>query len=312
MAMFLHAISGVLVILGMIAVGYVLAKRNWFDEASTKLIAKIVTQLALPCYMLSTIMTDFSTKELKALLPDLKFPVLSMSVLFVVSILVAHILHIRRNRQGLFESMFFISNTVFVGLAVNVALFGQKSLPYVLVYYMANTTFFWTLGVYLIGRDGGQRGHLNWRQTLKQIFSPPLLGFALAVVLVLLHVKLPPFLMADFGYIGGLTIPLSMIFIGISVANAGITHIRFNRYNLGVLFGSFLLAPALMSLLVLPSSMPVLMKQVFILQSAMPAMTNAPVVAKLYGADSDYAAIMVAETTILSLVVIPILILLMN
>jgi predicted permease len=154
MAMFLHAISGVLVILGMIAVGYVLAKRNWFDEASTKLIAKIVTQLALPCYMLSTIMTDFSTKELKALLPDLKFPVLSMSVLFVVSILVAHILHIRRNRQGLFESMFFISNTVFVGLAVNVALFGQKSLPYVLVYYMANTTFFWTLGVYLIGRDG--------------------------------------------------------------------------------------------------------------------------------------------------------------
>ena len=118
--------------------------------------------------------------------------------------------------------------------------------------------------------------------------------------------------MADFGYIGGLTIPLSMIFIGISVANAGITHIRFNRYNLGVLFGRFLLAPALMSLLVLPSSMPVLMKQVFILQSAMPAMTNAPVVAKLYGADSDYAAIMVAETTILSLVVIPILMLLMN
>lgn len=129
MAMFLHAIIGVLVILGMIAVGYVLAKRNWFDEASTKLIAKIVTQLALPCYMLSTIMTDFSTKELKALLPDLKFPVLSMSVLFVVSILVAHILHIRRNRQGLFESMFFISNTVFVGLALTSLCSAKKVCP---------------------------------------------------------------------------------------------------------------------------------------------------------------------------------------
>ncbi|MDT3391971.1 MAG: AEC family transporter, partial [Bacillota bacterium] len=47
--------------------------------------------------------------------------------------------------------------------------------------------------------------------------------------------------------------------------------------------------------------------QVFILQSAMPVMTNAPVVAKLYGADADYAALMVTESTLLSLVVIPIL-----
>ena len=52
---------------------------------------------------------------------------------------------------------------------------------------------------------------------------------------------------------------------------------------------------------------PVLMKQVFILQSAMPVMTNAPVVAKLYHADEKYAAIMVTETTLLSLIVIPLL-----
>ncbi|KRM12674.1 AEC family transporter [Paucilactobacillus suebicus] len=312
MDIFLHAVSGVFVILGMIVVGYFLSRAGWFDEHSKTLIAKLVTQLALPCYMLSTIMSDFTTKELKALLPDLKFPIISMSVLFVVAVIVSRILKIKQNHRGLFESMFFISNTVFVGLAVNVALFGERSLPYVLVYYMANTTFFWTLGVYLIGRDGGKTGHLDVRQTLKQIFSPPLLGFMLAVVLVLFHVKLPTFLMSDFRYIGGLTIPLSMIFIGIAVQSAGISHVKFNRDNLGVLFGRFLLAPALMSLLVIPSSMPILMKQVFILQSAMPAMTNAPVVAKLYGADSDYAAIMVAETTILSLIVIPVLMLIMN
>lgn len=62
-----------------------------------------------------------------------------------------------------------------------------------------------------------------------------------------------------------------------------------------------------MTLLVLPSSMPTLMKQVFILQAAMPVMTNAPVVSKLYNADADYAAIMVTETTLVSVIVIPIL-----
>lgn len=39
----------------------------------------------------------------------------------------------------------------------------------------------------------------------------------------------------------------------------------------------------------------------------MPVMTNAPVVAKLYGADADYAAIMVTESTVISMAVIPIL-----
>ncbi|KRK40066.1 AEC family transporter [Loigolactobacillus bifermentans] len=307
MGVFLQSVSGVFVILGMILVGYFLARAGWFDEKSSKLIARLVTQVALPCYMLDTITRDFTTAELKRLLPDLKFPVVSMLILFGISVAVARLIRIRHSRRGIFESMFFNSNTVFIGLPINMALFGDKSLPYVLVYYMANTTFFWTLGVYLIKRDGNSDEAFSWTETLKKVFSPPLLGFILAVILVLLHVKLPGFLMSDFSYIGGLTIPLSMIFIGIAIQGAGLRQMRLSRYSVGILVGRFILAPILMSALVLPSPMPVLMKQVFILQSAMPVMTNAPVVAKLYGADADYAALMVTETTLLSLIVIPIL-----
>lgn len=203
--------------------------------------------------------------------------------------------------------MFLNSNTVFVGLPVNMALFGSKSLPYVLVYYMANTTFFWTLGVYLIQRDGQGSAEFSLKATLKKVFSPPLLGFMVAVALVLLGIELPNWIMQDFNYIGNLTIPLSMIFIGTAIAGAGLPNIRIDRDSLGILLGRFIIAPLLMACLVLPTHMPILMKQVFILQAAMPVMTNAPVVSKLYHADADYAAIMVTETTLLSLVVIPIL-----
>ena len=44
----------------------------------------------------------------------------------------------------------------------------------------------------------------------------------------------------------------------------------------------------------------------------MPVMTNAPVVAKLYGADADYAAIMVTESTLLTMLIVPILMYLVN
>ncbi|MCW3779615.1 AEC family transporter [Levilactobacillus namurensis] len=307
MAVFIRSVSGVLIILVMIGLGYVLSRRGWFDDQAPKLIARLVTQIALPAYMISTITTKFSATTLKETLPDLRFPVLSMLIMFGLSIIAFHLFRINPKHRGLFESMFLNSNTVFVGLPVNEALFGPKSLPFVLVYYMANTTFFWTLGVYLIQRDGQGAGQFNLKTTLQKIFSPPLLGFIVGVILVLLNIQLPHWIMQDFQYVGGLTIPLSMIFIGTAIAGAGLQNIRVNRDSLGILLGRFIVAPVLMGCLVLPTGMPLLMKQVFILQAAMPVMTNAPVVSKLYHADSDYAAIMVTETTLLSLVVIPIL-----
>ena len=78
-----------------------------------------------------------------------------------------------------------------------------------------------------------------------------------------------------------------------------------------ILLGRVVGAPVLMAAIGYLSSLPTFMKQVFIIQSAMPVMTNAPVVAKLYGADSDYAAIMVTETTLATMIVIPILMVLM-
>ncbi len=160
--------------------------------------------------------------------------------------------------------------------------------------------------MYLIQRDGPQAAHFDLKQTLGKIFSPPLLGFMLGVVLVLLHVQLPSFLMATLGYVGDLTIPGSMFFIGIAMYQAGIKNIRFDREMLGVFSGRFVFAPLIMYALVVAAPVPLLMKQVFILQSCMPVMTNAPVVAKLYGADSKNAAITVSATTMFAIIVIPI------
>ncbi|WP_373842061.1 AEC family transporter [Limosilactobacillus sp.] len=307
LSIFLSAISGVLVILIMVVVGFVMNERGWFNVQSPRIISRLVTQVSLPCYMVTTIMHDFSADELKTLLPDLRYPVLSMIILFALSFAVARAIGIKRSHIGLFSSMFFNSNTVFIGLPINLALFGNASIPYVLVYYMANTTFFWTIGVWLIQRDGLHEAKIDVKTALKKIFSPPLLGFIVGVILVILHVKLPKFIMSDLSYIGGLTIPMSMIFIGIAISNAGLSRVRLTRDAWGILLGRFLFAPLLMAILVIPSSMSPLMKQVFILQAAMPVMTNAPVVSKLYHADSNYAAIMVTETTVLAVIVIPIL-----
>ena len=312
MQVFMESLSGVLVILGMILVGYCLTEHGWFKGDADKLIAKLVTQVSLPCYMLSTITGKFKAHELLEMLPDLRFPVLSMMILMAIAFALVRIFNIRKGRQGLFTSMFFNSNTIFVGLPINQALFGDRSIPYVLIYYMANTTIFWTLGTFFIQRDGEKGAKFDLKKTLGKVFSPPLLGFMLGIVLVLLDVRLPTFINRDLAYLGNLTIPLSMLFIGISVSHAGLAQMSLKKDNLLILLGRFVCAPLLMTVLVIHAPMPTLMKHVFILQSAMPVMTNAPVVANLYGADSSYAAVMVTETTLMSLIVVPILMIIMQ
>ena len=311
MDIFLRSISGILVILGMILVGFVIGEKGWFDDKSRGLLAKLVTQVALPCYMLYTITQRFTAADLLKMLPALQFPALSMVVLLGIATGVARIFAVRQDRRGLFISMFFNSNTIFVGLPINQALFGDDSIPYVLIYYMCNTTFFWTLGTYLIQRDGEGEAQFDLKTSLKKVFSPPLMGFLLGLVLVMLQIKLPAFLASDLQYLGNLTTPLSMIFIGLSVSHVGVKQLVLGKDQLLILLGRFLVAPLLMASIVYWTPLPSLMKQVFIIQSAMPVMTNAPVVARLYGADSDYAAVMVTETTLATMVVIPILMLLM-
>ena len=311
MDIFLRSISGILVILGVILVGFVIGEKGWFDDKSRGLLAKLVTQVALPCYMLYTITQRFTAADLLIMLPALRFPALSMVILLGIATGVARIFAVRQDRRGLFISMFFNSNTIFVGLPINQALFGDASIPYVLIYYMCNTTFFWTLGTYLIQRDGEGEAQFDLKTSLKKVFSPPLMGFLLGLVLVMLQIKLPAFLASDLQYLGNLTTPLSMIFIGLSVSHVGVKQLVLGKEQLLILLGRFLVAPLLMASIVYWVPLPSLMKQVFIIQSAMPVMTNAPVVARLYGADSDYAAVMVTETTLATMVVIPILMLLM-
>ena len=65
---------------------------------------------------------------------------LSMVILLGIATAVARIFAVKKERRGLFISMFFNSNTIFVGLPINQALFGDASIPYVLIYYTVSYT----------------------------------------------------------------------------------------------------------------------------------------------------------------------------
>ncbi|HET6450554.1 MAG TPA: AEC family transporter [Spirochaetia bacterium] len=306
----LAALGNVLSIVLAIGLGYALAKRGWFKGESAAVIPRLVVGVALPAYMVSTLLGGYDAAKLVALLPGLLLPAVTLVATYGIGRALAALLRMSPGRRGTFSSMFALSNAIFVGLPVNLVLFGDKSLPYVLLYYMANTTLFWTIGVYGIARDGAAVRHearppFFTRGSLRRIFSPPLVAFLAAIALILVGIKLPGFIMDFCRILGSMTTPLSMLFVGIVLSGVAWKTIRLDRDILLVFAGRFLVAPGLLLLIAVPSPLPLLMKEVLFVQAAMPAMTQTPILAARYGADAEFAGLGTALTTVLSLVTIP-------
>lgn len=302
-----NAVQSVFSIVIMIGIGYVLASKNWFDESSKALIPRLVTNVSLPPLMIYTLISNFDKKTLINSASGLIIPFLSIGTCYFIAKLAAKVINVKYERRGLFTAMFYASNTIFIGLPVNLALFGEKSVPSVLLYYVANTFIFWTVGIYDIRKYAeGKKDAIFSIKVLKNVFSPPLLGFIIGVLLIFLDVKLPYFFIDTCKYLGNLTTPLSMIFVGITMQSVKLSDIKVDKEMLALLLGRFVISPLVVY--VYTRFIPVLplMQKVFIIQAAMPVITQVAIISKEYNADDKYAATMVTLSTILSLICIPI------
>ncbi|WP_307973651.1 AEC family transporter [uncultured Megasphaera sp.] len=303
----IHGLQGFFEVIFIIAIGFVLCRKGWFDSNTSALLTRIVMKVALPLYMVVNMVRDFTHDSLVQMAPDLLLPFASIFLAYIVGRIAAKVLHIRKERQGIFITCFFIANTIFIGLPVNLALFGPKSVPSVMLYYMANTTMFWTLGIYHIVNDstGGKNMPLFSMQTLKKVFSPPLEGFLVGLILVMLEIPLPDFLVMSFQYVGNLATPLSLMVIGIEMSGIVWADIHWDRDIIGALVGRFLVCPC--CVLALLPFIPItdMSAKVFTMQASMPAMTQMTVVAKSVGADVRYSTEISFISIVLGLLVIP-------
>jgi malate permease and related proteins len=309
----LNALQSVLSIVVMIALGYYLTRRGLFDEGVSKLFTKLVVNVSLPALMVSNLLTVFDREKLYSAGKGIIIPFASMLICYVAAMVVARLINVRPERKGIFQAMFFASNTIFMGMPVNLALFGEKSTPYVLFYYAANTTLFWTIGIYGISKDKeGCEDRIFSMNTVRRVFSPPLLGFFAGLALILLGVRLPSFLMDSCKYIGNLTTPLSLLFIGITFSTISIKDIKIDKDMAALLLGRFVFSPLVVYALALVIPIPSLMTKVFIIQSAMPVITQSAITARAYDVDYRYATVMVTVSTVLSILFIPVYMVLMT
>ena len=210
---------------------------------------------------------------------------------------------------------FVNANTIFIGLPLNVALFGNDAISYFLVYYITNTISTWTLGVYLMTADSrsgksSKAAGFDW----KKLLPAPLLGFLVALLFLVLRIQMPEYATNTLTYIGNIVTPLSLVYIGIVLAKAGLKTITLDKDTIVTLIGRFILGPVIMySILILTAkNMPGAEFKTFVVQSATPALAVLPILASQGDGDVEFSTNVVTVSTVMFVVVIPIVVTLLG
>lgn len=308
---FFHALAGVASLLIIVGLGYALGAAGWFPVQCRQLLPKLVTNVSLPPFLACTIISSFHLENLHEMLYGPLLPFLALSLLFAGAYLVGKIIGVEKRHFGLFCACVSNPNTIFIGIPVNQALFGADALPYVLFYYFASTIFFWTVGNFLIRRDraaiDAQAKHglfsgFRWRN----LISAPLCGLFCGVAVVATGLELPAFIFNTAALVGGMTTPLALIFIGVTLQNIGLANIHPGRDGIVAILGRMVASPLLVWSLLPLFDPPELMGKVFVIQSSLPALTLLAILSAYYNTDPDFGSEMVALSTILCGITIPI------
>lgn len=308
----LQGLSGIFEVVLMAGLGFFLQKKGWFWETAGKDLTKLTMTVALPPLMVYSLYANFTHDELIATAPDLLLPFASIFVAYLAGRLLAALLHIRKGRRGIFICTCCIANAIFIGVPVNVALFGDSSVPSCMLYYIANTAMFWGLGAYLIVQDAGGDHHFTWKEMFLKLKTPPLMGFLAGGVLLLLNVPIPHFALSAMKYVGGMATPMALLVIGMQMSQIPLSSIHFDKELVGAMFGRFVLSP--LCLFVLLPFIPVsdMSSKVFLMQAGMPAMTNMTILAYSVGADADYSTTVNCVSLVLGIFFVPLYMFLLN
>ena len=314
MAGFLNAVSAVFVIFLLMSVGYLLGHLGWLTANEKKFVSQFAINVAVPFNCLVSVLNNFTREDLMGAGWKLLCAWLVVLLSLLLSAGVATLLKLPKNRWGLFVCMGGISNTMFIGLPMTEQLFGAVGIPYMMTYYLASTTFTQTVSVVLCERAGtGTPGKIRPLSLLLDMFKkPPVIAICLSVVCLLLDFRPTGVVMSAAKYLSACSTPLAMLYCGFILYEVGLKNLRLMPGLGTMLLIRLVLSPILCVGMSALFGITGLSREVFVIMASLPCVTQITVMAGLYGADEQYAAVGSSLSLLGIFITIPILMMLLG
>lgn len=301
------AVTESILILGIVmAIGFVAVKIRYVGTNLRDSIATVIMKFTLPLLVITTLTKlEFTAELAKNAITMMILAFVSIAALFGISCITARFFKLSDSDRVVYKCLNCFGNAIFLAYPLIESVFGAEGLLFAAFYAFINDALLWTGGVYLVSREQSRQNGGSGKVSLKKLLNPATVSFLIALIMLLLRVRLPGILQDVCSGIGSMTIYLSMLFIGMTLAQIDFRNI----YKRGSLFFivAFKMILVPVGLIYLTKLLPIdtALRGAFILEVAMPAQTITTVLLERYGADTVYASEAIFVTTALSLGTLP-------
>ena len=294
----MEAVGTVVGKVAVIMVGYFVTKRGIFTERGASEVTTLLIKLVTPCVIVNSFLGNTGTLGAYELLMAMALPALWMAAALGISLLAFRKEPPERQKVLRFSVLF--SNTGFMGIPLVQGIVGDAGVIYASFGVVVFNILCWTYGYSMM--SGGAK--LNLKTIL---LNPGIVGLLFGLPLYFLRLELPGILAEPVGYLADLNTPLAMLVVGSYIAKVDLHSFisDFSVYKASFL--RLLLCPGvflLMLLLLRPREDLFLSNMI---QASAPVAANSVLFAVQFKRDSELASKLVAVSTVLSILTIPVM-----
>lgn len=302
-------IARIVLLFIMLIPGYFLRKKNMLSGETSKGMSNLVLYIAQPAMIISSFLREFDASILHTALGVFVFAFLTngfgcMAVMFLFKKAP------ERKRQVLRFAVAF-SNALFMGLPIVTGVFGKTAAIYAAIYSIWFNVFVWSMGAMFY------TGDKRFISAKKMLLNPATIAAVIGVALFVTSWQkyVPQVLCEGLNMLGNLVAPLSMIVIGIRIAEVDIKSIFKDKYiyvfSAYRLIGGPFVAFVFLKLaeLIFGYSNEMVTFIILVLCST-PTASMTTMFAEKFNGDAVYASKCVSVNTLFSLVTMPLMALL--
>lgn len=294
----LAVVGKVAIILVLILVGYIITKRGMLTERGASEITAILIKLVTPCVIINSFIGSTDRLGAYELGMAVALPLLWMGIALVLSRLAFRKEPEERQKVLRFAALF--SNTGFMGIPLVQGIVGDTGVIYASFGVVVFNILCWTYGYSMM--SGGAKMNLK---TL--LLNPGVIGLAFGLPIYFLGLKLPAVVSEPLGLLADLNTPLAMLVIGTYIAGADLHSFMSDMAVYRVSFLRLIAAPLIYLVLLLVIQPGETLFVSTMVQAATPVAANTVLFAVQYKRDSELASKLVAVSTVLSIITIPVL-----
>ena len=285
----------------IMVVGYVLRKRNVFDEEANVRFTRLIIYVSLPAQIIKAFVANQGIVSNGEVILMFGISLVAYLLYAIVGVLFIIMVRVPADKRSTYLFMMMFGNVGFMGFPLTEALLGEEALIYAVIFNVIFNLLVYSFGILMIGKK-----EEKFQFPIKKLLNMPLISAVLSIILYFGKIQFPEVLVKSLDFMGNITTPVAMLILGSTIAGMPWKEL-FDEWRIYVFTGfKLLIIPILViGILKLVPTLNPLIRGSLILLSATPVATNSTMLAIEYGGDIRLTSKGIFFTTLLCMLTIP-------